>query len=228
METLFATRYQSRMLDDTPTRRMLAKAAYGDTDFGEVDFAPANDVARLVSTCVREHGAETIDRTLRMGLPRRKIDRPGDDTLVADVLAVRDEQDMVSVFVSVHRLASFNSAQDRFAHRGCGERASMAYTTNTARVVPDAKDGSVVAGTFHRYAPSRAMFAIGTLDRTFDIADAHDEAPVIAAAGYESNTKSWDDKVFTSALSKPGKHFDYDMLWGRTQVASAWLTRRER
>ena len=35
METLFATRYQSRMLDDTPTRRMLAKAAYGDTDFGE-------------------------------------------------------------------------------------------------------------------------------------------------------------------------------------------------
>ena len=176
---------------------------------------------------MHEFDALTIDRSLRLGLPRRKIDRPGDDTLVADVLAVRDEQDMVSVFVSVHRLASYNTAQDRSAHRGCGDRASMAYTTNTARVVPDEKDGSVVAGTFHRYAPSRAMFAIGTLDRTFDIADAHDEAPVIAAAGYESNTKSWDDKVFTSALSKPGKHFDYDMLWGRMQVASAWLTRRE-
>lgn len=228
METLSATRYQARMLDDTPTRRMLAKAAYGDTDFGEVDCAAANDVARLVSTCVHEHGAETIDRTLRLGLPRRKIDRPGDDTLVADVLAVRDGSETVSVFVSVHRLASFASAQDRFAHRGCGERASMVYTTNTARAVPDAKDGSVVAGPFHRFSPSRTMFAVSTLDRTFGIADACGEVPVIAAAGYESNTSLWDDGVFASALSAPGKDLDYDMLWGRMQVASARLTRRVR
>ena len=228
METLFATRYQSRMLDDTPTRRMLAKAAYGDTDFGEVGCAPANDAARLIASCVHEFDALTIDRSLRLGLPRRKIDRPGCDTLVADVLAVRDEQDVVSVFVSVHRLASYNTAQDRFAHRGCGEHTNMVYTTNTARVVPGEKDGSVMAGPMHRYLAGNNMFAIGTLDRTFDIADAHDEAPLVAADGYESNTKSWDDRVFTSALSKPGKHFDYDMLWGRTQVASAWLTRRER
>lgn len=216
------------MLDDTPTRRMLAKAAYGDTDFGEVGCAPANDAARLIASCVHEFDALTIDRSLRLGLPRRKIDRPGDDSLVADVLAVRDGSETVSVFVSVHRLASFSSARDRFAHRGCGERMGMAYSTNTPRLVPDDKDGSVVAGPFHRYSPSRYMFSIGTMDRTFDIADAHGEQPVIAGAGYECNTKAWDDKVFTSALSKPGKHFDYDMLWGRTQVASAWLTRRER
>ena len=226
METLLATRYQARMLDDTPTRRMLAKAAYGDTDFGEVGCAPANDAARLISACVHEFGAHTIDRSLRLGLPRRKIDRPGCDTLVVDVLAVRDGSDTVSVFVSVHRLASFNSAQDRFAHRGCGEHASMVYTTNTARVVPDALDGSVLAGPFHRFSPSRMGFAVSTLDRTFDIADARDEAPVIADAGYESNTQAWGDEVFTSALSKPGKHLDYDMLWDRTQVASARLTRR--
>lgn len=216
------------MLDDTPTRRMLAKAAYGDTDYGEVDYGVADDTARLIAACVHEHGAETINRTLRMGLPRRKIDRPGDDTLVADVLAVRDESDTVNVFVSVHRLASFNYAQDRFAHRGHGERASMVYTTNTARVVPDEADGSTVAGPLHRYSPSREMFAIGTLDRTFDIADSQSERPVIAGAGYESNTQPWDDGLFTSALSKPGRHFDYDMLWGHMQVASARLIRRER
>ena len=228
METLLATRYQARMLDDTPTRRMLAKAAYGDTDFGEVGCAPANDAARLISACVHEFDAHTIDRSLRLGLPRRKIDRPGCDTLVADVLAVRDGSETVSVFVSVHRLASFNAAQDRFAHRGCGERASLVYTTNTARVVPDALDGSVLAGPHHRFSPSQKMFAVSTLDRTFDIADARDEAPVIADAGYEYNTQAWGDEVFTSALSKPGEDLDYDVMWQGMQVASAWLTRRDR
>lgn len=103
----------------------------------------------------------------------------------------------------------------------------MVYTTNTVRVVPDEADGSAVAGPLHRYSPSREMFAIGTLDRTFDIADSQGERPVIAGAGYESNTQPWDDGLFTSALSKPGRHFDYDMLWGHMQVASARLIRRE-
>lgn len=230
METLLVTRYQARMPDNTPTRRMLAKAAYGDTDFGEVDHPSASDAARLIAACVRVHGAEPISRSLRMGLPRRKIDRPGDDVLVADVLAVRDESDTVSVFVSVHRLASFNYAQDRFAHRGQGERASMVHTSNAASVVPSEKDGSVLVDRWHRYIDpyDRMMFSVAALDRTFDIADARSETPVITDAGYESNTQVWDDEVFTSALAREGADLDYDVMWRRMQVASARLTRRER
>lgn len=214
------------MLDDAATRRMLVKAAYGDTDVGEVACATANDTARLIASCVHEFGAETIDRSLRLGLPRRKIYRPGDDTLVADMLAVRDVSSTVSVFVSVHRLSSFNVAQDRFVHRGHGDRACMAYSTDTARVVPDDKDGSVVAGPYHRFSPSREMFAIATLDRTFDIADARGEVPVIVGAGYESNTAVWDAEMFTSSLSRAGRCLDYDLLWQGMQVASARLTPR--
>lgn len=217
------------MPDSTPTRRMLAKAAYGDGDYGEVGYAPADDMARLVAACVHEHGTETINRSLRLGLPRRKIDRPGDDVLVANVLAAHSECGTVSVFVSVHRLASFNYAQDRFAHRGCGEHASMVHTSNAASVVPSEKDGSVLVDRWHRYIDpyDRMMFSVAALDRTFDIADARSETPVIADAGYESNTQVWDDEVFTSALAREGADLDYDVMWRRMQVASAWLTRRD-
>lgn len=230
METLLVTRYQARMPDSTPTRRMLAKAAYGDTDFGEVEHPSASDAARLIAACVRVHGAEPISRSLRMGLPRRKIHRTGDDVLVANVLAARSECGTVSVFVTVDRLAaSINVVQDRFVHRGQGERASMVHTSNAASVMPSEKDGSVLADRWHRYIDpyDRMMFSVATLDRTFDIADARSETPVIADAGYESNAQVWDDEVFTSALAREGADLDYDVMWRRMQVASAWLTARD-
>lgn len=209
---------------------MLAKAAYGDTDFGEVGYAPANDVARLVSALVHKYGLDPIDRSVRLGWPRRKIDRPEMDRLVVTALAVRNEQGVVNVFAAIDQLARFNVPQGLLAHREFGELSGTIYTSNTASVVPDEKIGSMVATRRYRYMPNyaRNTFSADGIGRSFDIADAHNEAPLVAVSGYESNTARWDKSVFTAPLSSEGKDLHYDVVWQRMQVASAWLTRRER
>ena len=229
METITATRYQSRLYDTAANRAILTRAMYGKpVDFDALDSPTLACTARLLSACVREYGvAPTPLRTYR-GWPREKIFRPDVDRIIVNVIAAETTAG-INVYVSAAEIMTSNVVGSRFFQRGCGKHFGMVYSCNTDALFGDEPSPLLGPGFVHHGSADWNMFTADELGRVHHIDNVPEVAPVVSPCGSEAvaNTTTWDSSVFGGTMKREGHDLAYDDSWCQMQIATARLTPRE-
>ena len=225
-DVLAATHFQARMPDTSAHRRVLAKAAYGDTDVAIGD--EVCDVASgVLVRALHEHGVKPIPRSLRLGWPRRAIAEGR--IIIVDVLAVSDGID-TNVFTSFTGTRHGDGAEPRprhdpaFHHRGMSGTHGIA-SNNTHAVMPDTAPGSMIATRLYEGRMAVNSFALSDIAAFYTIADTRDE-PIIDCTGAARGL--WSSGAMHAPALAAGTDLNYDLDHARPLFSTARLDLKPR